>query len=157
MGTGAAGEAGGRKRKMSEIDARTKAIGIISGGRVQALEDAGLMIVDKQEIDRLKEKLNAVLQDFYEYVQGGKEICAFCLHDYECEPGETICGATYKGFKWRGLGAYRPKIVTNADRIRSMTDEELAQFLGDEPPYFATYKQYIDWLRKPIESEVEEG
>jgi len=33
-----------------------------------------------------------------------------------------------------------------------MTDEELAQFLGDEPPYFATYKQYIDWLRKPIES-----
>jgi hypothetical protein len=40
-------------------------------------------------------------------------------------------------------------IVTNADRIRSMTDEELAQFLGDEPPYFATYKQYIDWLRKP--------
>jgi uncharacterized coiled-coil protein SlyX len=100
---GAAGEAGGRKRKMSEIDARTKAIGIISGGRVQALEDAGLMIVDKQEIDRLKEKLNAVLQDFYQYVQGGKEICAFCLHDYECEPGETICGATYKGFKWRGL------------------------------------------------------
>ena len=34
-------EAGGRKRKMSEIDARTKAIGIISGGRVQALEYAG--------------------------------------------------------------------------------------------------------------------
>ena len=49
---------------------------------------------------------------------------------------------------------YTP-IISNADRIRSMTDEELAQFLGDEPPYFATYKQYIDWLRKPIESEVE--
>ena len=57
----------------------------------------------QQEIDRLKEKLNAVLQDFYQYVQGGKEICAFCLHDYECEPGETICGATYKGFKWKGI------------------------------------------------------
>ena len=89
--------------QVKKVDARTKAIGIISGGRVQALEDAGLMIVDKQEIDRLKKKLNAVLQDFYQYVQGGKEICAFCLHDYECEPGETICGATYKGFKWRGL------------------------------------------------------
>jgi hypothetical protein len=88
---------------MLEMDARAKAIGIITGGRVQALEDAGLMIVDKQEIDRLKEKLNTVLQDFYQYVQGGKEICAFCLHDYECEPGETICGATYRGFKWRGL------------------------------------------------------
>jgi len=46
-------------------------------------------------------------------------------------------------------------VATNADRIRGMSDEELAQFLGDEPPYFATYKQYIDWLRKPIESEVE--
>ena len=89
--------------QVKKVDARTKAIGIISGGRVQALEDAGLMIVDKQEIDRLKEKLNAVLQDFYQYVQGGKEICAFCLHDYECEPGETICGATYKGFKWKGM------------------------------------------------------
>lgn len=91
------------KEKVSEIDARARAIGIISVERVQALEDAGLMIVDKQEIDRLKEKLNAVLQDFYEYVQGGKEICAFCLYDCECEPGETKCGATYKGFKWRGL------------------------------------------------------
>ena len=46
-------------------------------------------------------------------------------------------------------------VVTNADRIRSMSGEELAEFLDDEPPYFATYKQYIDWLRKPIESEVE--
>jgi len=66
-------------------------------------ETIKLMKENKQEIDRLKEKLNAVLQDFYQYVQGGKEICAFCLYDYECEPGETICGATYKGFKWRGL------------------------------------------------------
>ena len=39
---------------MLEMDARAKAIGIITGERVQALEDAGLMIVDKQEIDRLK-------------------------------------------------------------------------------------------------------
>ena len=66
-------------------------------------ETTKIMKENKQEIDRLKEKLNAVLQDFYQYVQGGKEICAFCLHDSECEPGETICGATYKGFKWRGL------------------------------------------------------
>ena len=66
-------------------------------------EAAKTALTYREEIDRLKEKLNAVLQDFYQYVQGGKEICAFCLHDCECEPGETICGATYKGFKWRGL------------------------------------------------------
>lgn len=28
---------------------------------------------------------------------------AYCLHDDECEPGETLCGATYRGFEWRGL------------------------------------------------------
>ena len=64
----------------------------------------------KAEIERLKADLDRVTaerdkaaEDFYQYVQGGEEICAFCLHDHECEPGETICGATYKGFKWRGL------------------------------------------------------
>jgi hypothetical protein len=72
--------------------------------------------------------------------------CENCKKYDDCRNGS--------GLVWP-CGAYRPKIVTNADRIRSMTDEELAQFLGDEPPYFATYKQYIDWLRKPIESEVE--
>ena len=71
--------------------------------QVEVEGQQAIIEAQQQEIDRLKEKLNAVLQDFYQYVQGGKEICAFCLHDYECEPGETICGATYKGFKWRGL------------------------------------------------------
>lgn len=71
-----------------EMDARTNC------ERVQALE---------QEIDNLKKKLNAVAQDFYRYVQGGEEICVFCLHNDECEPGETLCGATYKGFKSRWL------------------------------------------------------
>ena len=73
------------------------------------------------------------------------------------------CGATFPHFDteteaitaWNRRTGKDINVTTNADRIRSMTDEELAQFLGDEPPYFATYKQYIDWLRKPIESEVE--
>lgn len=73
---------------MIEMDARTNC------ERVQALE---------QEIDNLKKKLNAVAHDFYRYVQGGEEICVFCLHNDECEPGETLCGATYKGFKSRWL------------------------------------------------------
>lgn len=91
------------REEMFEMDARTKAITIIPSEHVQALEDAGLMIVYREEIDRLKKKLTGVLHDFHQYVQGGKEICAFCLHDNECEPGETLCGATYKGFKSRWL------------------------------------------------------
>ena len=69
----------------------------------QIAESNKIIEIQQQEIDRLKKKLNEVLHDFYQYVQGGKEICAFCLYDDDCLPGETICGATYKGFKWRGL------------------------------------------------------
>jgi len=46
-----------------------------------------------------------------------------------------------------------PQHMTNADRIRSMTDEELARFLGDEPPYFSTYYKYLEWLQQPVEAE----
>jgi hypothetical protein len=42
---------------------------------------------------------------------------------------------------------------TNADRIRSMSDEELARFLGDEPPYLSTYDKYLEWLQQPAETE----
>jgi Lar family restriction alleviation protein len=42
---------------------------------------------------------------------------------------------------------------TNADRIRSMSDEELARFLGDEPPYFSTYEKYLDWLKQPVKED----
>lgn len=46
---------------------------------------------------------------------------------------------------------------TNADRIRSMNDEELARFLGDEPPYFSTYDKYLEWLQQPVEEEKDGG
>jgi len=44
-------------------------------------------------------------------------------------------------------------VTTNADRIRSMSDEELARFLGDEPPYFSTYDKYLEWLQQPVKEE----
>ena len=48
-------------------------------------------------------RLKEAVRDFYQYAQGGTEICAYCLHDNECEPGETMCGATFKAFRWRGM------------------------------------------------------
>jgi len=47
-------------------------------------------------------------------------------------------------------------VATNADRIRSMSDEELARFLGDEPPYLSTYDKYLEWLRQPAKEEHNE-
>ena len=66
-------------------------------------EAAKTALAYMEMLERARKTLQDALQDFYQYVQGGKEICAFCLYDDDCLPGETICGATYKGFKWRGL------------------------------------------------------
>ena len=40
---------------------------------------------------------------------------------------------------------------TNADRIRAMTDEELAEFLGENDSNFPIgdhKKEWLDWLRR---------
>lgn len=60
--------------------------------------------------------------------------------------------------------SFRPRTQTNADRIRSMSDEELAGFLemiphcGNPPTYttdgfciddgLRTKRQWLDWLRQ---------
>jgi hypothetical protein len=54
-------------------------------------------------LEQAEARLKEAVRDFYQYAQGGTEICAYCLHDNECEPGETMCGATFKAFRWRGM------------------------------------------------------
>lgn len=62
-------------------------------------------------------------------------------------------------------GAYRPKAITNADRIRSMSDEELANFIPDwsytkackcdEQEFIGCDNQcekcVFEWLKQPAE------
>ena len=49
---------------------------------------------------------------------------------------------------------FEPKPQTNADRIRAMTGEELAEFIADdliEPGYNTrekTVKMWLDWLKE---------
>lgn len=64
---------------------------------------------------------------------------------------------------------YEKKIVTNADRIRSMTDEELAEFLDNNVPdcarlcpdfkagcsWTCSHNQGKDFLLKWLQSEAE--
>lgn len=40
---------------------------------------------------------------------------------------------------------------TNADRIRAMTDEELAEWLDNNTCRFPIYKCWLDWLKKEEE------
>ena len=55
---------------------------------------------------------------------------------------------------WEPCGAYVPKIVTNADRIRAMSDEELATFIVDKSPgMFSCNGRCLYWLRQPAEED----
>jgi hypothetical protein len=82
------------------------------------------------------------------------------LVDATCKLGENGC---FKDGRCHALGDCENKIVTNADHIRSMTDEELAEFLCD-----ATYKEneqgypimrtvnkvwWHKWLKQPYGGE----
>ena len=46
--------------------------------------------------------------------------------------------------------------MTNADKIRGMSDEELAEFLWEQNGnnrYWKSVGKYLDWLRQPAETE----
>ena len=60
------------------------------------------------------------------------------------------------------LGAIREQFIalnkkrTNADRIRSMTDEELAEFISGKARTFGEeyegYMSALDWLKQEVET-----
>lgn len=41
---------------------------------------------------------------------------------------------------------------TNADRIRAMTDEELAEWLDNNTCQFPIYKDWLEWLRQEADN-----
>ena len=45
---------------------------------------------------------DAAVEDFEGCMKNKKERCAYCIHDDECEPGESLCYANVCGFEWRG-------------------------------------------------------
>lgn len=88
--------------------------------------------------------------------------CDSCKHD---EFGEKYCDDCYCGkgnnppTKWEAADWYKPD--TNAERIRNMTNEELAEFLWEfnledvarEPEfeYFLTKRGLENWLKSSCE------
>ena len=71
----------------------------------------------------------------------------FCGYSDERTLGNEICRA------WKDND--EPK--TNADRIRSMTDKELARFISGKARGFGEeyegYMSALDWLQEPIEDK----
>ena len=77
--------------------------------------------------------------------------CVNCRKYEDCKNGS--------GLTWP-CGAYVPKIVTNADRIRAMSDEELAKAMDMVcPPNEGCIdnqncvKCWLEWLRQPSEED----
>lgn len=71
--------------------------------------------------------------------------CENCKKYEDCKSG---CGLTYP------CGAYTPKFVTNGDRLRAMSDEELAEWLEYEGGgACAEVCGWLEWLKKPEEAQ----
>ena len=69
--------------------------------------------------------------------------------------------ATGSGLVWP-CGAYVPKVITNAERIRAMSDDDLCELLMGDPPcdrivcphregLFECRKCVFNWLQQPAE------
>lgn len=71
------------------------------------------------------------------------EDCPHCVF----EKTEANCRGCFEG------SHYKPKPQTNADRIRSMTDEALAHLLHSTEEHLFTgnlwnYEKWLEWLRQ---------
>lgn len=88
------------------------------------------------------------------------------LVDVTCKLGAKGC---FEDGRCHALGNCENKIVTNADRIRAMSDEELAEFLAEEAfriakPVFDAFgwgvkkqvvcSQKLKWLKQPAEEDA---
>lgn len=70
------------------------------------------------------------------------EDCPHCVF----EKTEANCPGCFEG------SHYRPKPITNADRIRAMTDEELAEELRLCGDGVWAYEDWLDWLKEEVKS-----
>lgn len=72
--------------------------------------------------------------------------CENCTKYDDCRIGS--------GLTWP-CGAYVPKTITNADRIRAMDDDELAKFLATKlnDDFYGCPDLILQWLQQPAEEE----
>ena len=69
--------------------------------------------------------------------------CVSCVHEYLSSTSDTCreCGIAMLNYE-----EAKPKSITNADKIRAMTDEELAYFMANIEP--CRESAWLDWLKQ---------
>lgn len=81
--------------------------------------------------------------------------CNTCQNERYCYDGNHQL--TRDGCADNGFAAYAP--LTNADRIRAMSGEELARFIAGQRGWYCDFKdpeeeeypKVLDWLKAPVE------
>ena len=74
--------------------------------------DLAAMTAERDKWQRMAE---AAERDFHDYVHYGHERCAYCIHDDECEPGESLCYANQIAWDWRGPREDEPNDTKEAN------------------------------------------
>ena len=75
-----------------------------------------------------------------------KPICITCIAD---------CHKAGKLSRIVDCSQYKPgRVLTNADRIRAMSDEELAHLLCFEGWQMSEVQECLEWLQQPAEEDT---
>lgn len=78
-------------------------------------------------------------------------ICIDCRNSADCKRKPRTDQWTVAGCSWFEADP----VITNSDRIRSMTDEELAEWLSEVAGWIAPYEgrvhPLLEWLKAPVE------
>lgn len=87
-------------RRMAE-NSRSKHDVLVASADLLESQQARITELEAQLLESQRRE-RAAVEDFEGCMKNEKERCAYCIHDDECEPGESLCYANVCGFEWRG-------------------------------------------------------
>ena len=71
----------------------------------------------------------------------------------DCSTCKTDCVRADGNYGYTFCDKYTHPPMTNADRIRTMSDEELAKLLCCTGWRMFEYKECLEWLKQPVEED----
>lgn len=87
---------------------------------------------------------------------GKKSPCLSCKHKNVYDPLTKCFVCNFSGIECKNFEMYKPNSQTNAGKIRSMTDEELAKKISAIESFALTCgggwppEKWLDWLRQEV-------
>lgn len=85
-----------------------------------------------------------------------KSPCLSCKHKNVYDPLTKCFVCNFSGIECKNFEMYEPNSQTNAEKIRSMTDEELAKKISGIESFALTcgggwpLKKWLDWLKREV-------